>query len=155
LLVPNERYHSLRYPIWALFMAAVAGAWVAARRPFRVAVEGMSMAPTLLPGDLLVAVHRPVRRNDLVVMEHPARPGYEMVKRVVGLAGDTIDGAAIGPGELWLRGDNPVGSTDSRTMGAFPRDGVRGVVRFRYWPPSRAGRVGRSFSTRHLVSPSS
>jgi hypothetical protein len=41
--------------------------------------------PTLLPGDWALAVaRRRYRRGDVVVVEHPGRPRYEMVKRIGG-----------------------------------------------------------------------
>jgi nickel-type superoxide dismutase maturation protease len=134
-------------------MGAIA-IWLALRRPFRVEVEGESMAPTLRPGDFLVAVRSgPIRRGALVVVEHPTRTGYEMVKRLVGVPGDRVEGVALGPDQFWMVGDNPTASTDSRTLGPFERDAIRGVVRFRYWPPSGVGSVGRSSSTRQWRSP--
>jgi nickel-type superoxide dismutase maturation protease len=129
--------------------------WLALRRPFRVAVEGQSMAPTLQPGDFLIAARSsPIRRGTLVVVEHPNRPGYEMVKRVAGVPGDSIEDVALGADQFWIVGDDPAASTDSRTFGPFDREAIRGVVLVRYWPPSRVGPVGRSASTRHLRSPS-
>jgi nickel-type superoxide dismutase maturation protease len=106
-------------------------AWMILRfGPFRVAVEGASMAPTLLPGDFLVATRWGVpRRGSMVVVEHPARPGYEMVKRI---AAGTPDREGF-----WLLGDNPAESTDSRTLGPMPAEAIRGVIRLRYWPASR------------------
>jgi nickel-type superoxide dismutase maturation protease len=129
--------------------------WLLRRRPFRVAVEGESMAPTLQPGDFLIAV-RPgsIPRGALGVVEHPHRAGYEMVKRFSGVPGDSIDGLSLGADQFWMAGDNPAATTDSRTFGAVSREAIRGVVVFRYWPPSRIGSVGRSASTRHLGSPS-
>jgi nickel-type superoxide dismutase maturation protease len=107
-------------------------------RPFRVAVEGRSMSPALLPGDYVIAI-RPLRlrRGDLVVVEHPERPGFEMVKRLTGVPGDMAAGRLLGADEYWIRGDDPVGSTDSRSFGPVRPDAVRGVVRVRYWPPER------------------
>ena len=93
------------------------------------------MAPTLLEGDLLIATAPSVREvamGSLVVVEHPARPGYEMVKRVV---------RTVGSDGLWLEGDNASSSSDSRSFGPVERHAIRGVVRLRYWPPSRAGRL--------------
>src|SRR4051812_27697116 len=65
----------------AAMSAVVVAAWGFLRyRPSRVAIEGASMAPTLLPGDwALVVARRRYRRGDVVVVEHPGRPGYEMV----------------------------------------------------------------------------
>jgi nickel-type superoxide dismutase maturation protease len=107
-------------------------------RPFRIAVEGASMAPTLEPGDFLVAT-RSGRggRGSLVVVEHPGLPGYEIVKRVTGVAGDRVEGQVLTEGDRWVVGDNPDGSTDSRHFGPLPATALRGVVRLRYWPPSR------------------
>jgi signal peptidase I len=141
LLVRGERYHALGYPIFAAFMAAAA-VWIVLRRPFRVAVEGESMLPTLRPGDFLVATRSgPIVRGALVVVEHPRRPGYEMVKRMTGFPGDAMADAVLGPDQFWVLGDNAGASTDSRTLGPVGRDAIRGAVRLRYWPPARFGRV--------------
>jgi signal peptidase I len=107
-------------------------------RPFAVAVQGESMAPTLRPGEFLVAV-RPgrIRRGALVVVEHPDRAGYEMVKRVTGLPGDRVEGRLLGPRQYWMAGDSLEGSTDSRSFGPVGGAHVKGVVVARYWPPRR------------------
>ena len=130
----EQRYHGLQFAFLAA-AAAVVASWWAGHRPFAVAVQGSSMAPTLLEGDLLIATApagRVVATGSLVVVEHPARPGYEMVKRVVRTTGS--DG-------LWVEGDNATSSSDSRSFGPVERDAIRGVVRLRYWPPARAGRL--------------
>ena len=114
-----------------------AAAW-AAWRPFRVAVEGTSMAPELEPGDWLVAT-RPARPRpgDLVVVEHPERPGFELVKRLTTLPGGSVGALVLGPGEYWVTGDRRGSSTDSRWFGPVGARHIRGVVRLRYWPPRR------------------
>ena len=97
------------------------------------------MAPTLLPGDWTLAV-KPgkVRRGDVVVVEHPGRPGFEMVKRVVGIPDDMApDGRILGEDEWWVEGDNRAASTDSRSFGSVPGGNVKAKVRLVYWPPSR------------------
>ncbi|MGH2572112.1 MAG: S26 family signal peptidase [Actinomycetota bacterium] len=111
------------------------------RRPFRVVVQGASMEPTLRAGDFLLAVRaRRILRGSLVVVEHPGRPGHEMVKRVEGVPGDLVQGELLGEGRYWLMGDDPSGSTDSRSFGAVPERLVKGVVLARYWPPSAVTR---------------
>jgi nickel-type superoxide dismutase maturation protease len=127
----------------ALLIVAVLWWW--RRRPFRVAVEGTSMAPTLSPGDFLVAVRTDparLRRGDLVVVEHPLRPGVEMVKRLTGLPGDHVDVGdhMLGPDEFWITGDGGAASTDSRRFGPVSGRRILGVVRLRYWPPRRVAR---------------
>jgi type IV secretory pathway protease TraF len=44
-------------------------------------------------------------------------------------------------GGVWLEGDNPAESTDSRHFGPVSPDEIFGLVRWRYWPLRRAGRV--------------
>jgi len=97
------------------------------------------MRPTLEPGDWALAVAPArIRRGDVVVVEHPAREGFEVVKRVVGAPGDvTPDGGTLGVGEYWLEGDAPQASTDSRAFGPVARANLRGIVRAVYWPPAR------------------
>jgi nickel-type superoxide dismutase maturation protease len=82
------------------------------RALFRVAVAGDSMAPALLHGDwLLCRALRErgagVRVGDVVVVEHPLRPGFLLVKRAIRL---TDDG-------WWIEGDNGAASDDSRLFG--------------------------------------
>jgi signal peptidase I len=119
--------------------AALAGLLVLRARPFRVEVAGVSMEPTLLPGDYLVATKSgAIRRGALVVVERPGEPSFELVKRVVGLQGDSIDHRLLQADEYWVVGDKPDQSTDSRTFGPVNRADIKGVVRLRYWPRSRA-----------------
>jgi signal peptidase I len=108
-------------------------------RPASVEVTGDSMVPTLLPGDraLAVAAGSP-RRGDIVVIEHPSRPGFELVKRVRSTPGDLApDGRILGPGELWVEGDSPARSTDSRQLGPVGLDAVRARLLLVYRPPRR------------------
>ena len=92
----------------------------------RVAVRGPSMSPALRDGDVLLArFGAPVRTGDVVLVRWSARPAQLSVKRA---------DRAVGGG-WWVLGDNPDGSTDSRTLG--PAD-VVAVVTARLWP--RPGR---------------
>jgi signal peptidase I len=122
----------------ALTAVALGGLWWWWRRPFRVLVAGESMTPELLPGDCLVAVRsRSFRRGALVVIEHPDRPGFEVVKRLDGLPGDSVYGHRLGHDEYWVVGDNARLSTDSRAFGPVSLRRIRGVIEARYWPPDR------------------
>jgi phage repressor protein C with HTH and peptisase S24 domain len=89
------------------------------------------MSPTLHDGDVVVVrFGASVQVGDVVLVRWGARPGQLSVKRAA-----RPEGAG-----WWVVGDNPFGSTDSRTLG--PAE-VLGVVRWRLWPA--AGRL----STRH------
>jgi signal peptidase I len=114
--------------------------------PCRVAVSGLSMAPTLLPGDhLLVRKAWRLRRRDLVVIADPAVAGRWVVKRVAALPGEsvTVEGATIAAGTgIVVLGDNLEHSTDSRAYGPLRIDDVRGRAWYRYAPAQRAGRIG-------------
>ena len=96
------------------------------------------MRPTLEPGDWALAVRvRRVRRGDVVVVEHPERPGFDLVKRVVHVPGDVAPDGRVLMDELWIEGDEPEGSTDSRRFGPVPMERVRARVRWVWWPPER------------------
>lgn len=105
---------------------------------FPVRVEGISMIPTLRPGDML-AVRFPragePRPGQIVVASRDRR---ELVKRVV----TPPEGTALGADEFWLTGDNQAASTDSRATGPVHRRDIFGIVRSRYWPATRARRFG-------------
>lgn len=94
----------------------------------RFEVAERSMAPALEPGDYLVATPwLPVREGDVVVLEHPRRPGFWLVKRVETIEGDR---ARV------LSDDREVTRADSRSFGAVPLSHLQRVV-LRYWPPRR------------------
>lgn len=123
--------------VW-LGLVATTAAW-RRWRPFAVAVDGNSMAPELLPGDWLIAVRRRrLRRGDLVVVEHPERPGFELVKWLSGLPGDTVGALRLGADQHWVTGLAPEASTDSTWFGPVPGSALKGRIVLRYRPLARA-----------------
>jgi signal peptidase I len=42
---------------------------------------------------------------------------------------------------VFVAGDNPSVSCDSRALGPIPKDAVEARLLFRYWPLDRIGRV--------------
>ena len=100
------------------------------------------MAPEIEPDDWLIAV-RPRRlvRGDIVVVEHPERPGFELLKRLTGIPGDAIDAFTLGDDQYWVTGNDRSMSTDSRWFGPVRRRSISAVAVLRYWPPSRVGLV--------------
>jgi len=100
------------------------------------------MAPALQDGEWLVAVRgRGIQPGVLVVVEHPDRPGFDLVKRVTGVPGDAMGALLLGPDEFWLTGDREEGSTDSRWFGPVGASAIRGVVVLRYRPLRRFGPI--------------
>jgi signal peptidase I len=88
-------------------------------------VSGPSMVPALRDGDrvLVWLSPRPARPGRVVLVGLPDRP--LSVKRLT--RRDPRTG-------IWVEGDNPFGSTDSRQLGWLGADALRGVVLVRVWP---------------------
>lgn len=85
------------------------------------------MRPTLRPGDWILACVRPrsVRPGDVVVLTHPHRSGFDLVKRV----------STIGDDGVLVLGDDPgAGSVDSVEFGPVPRSSITARVMLRYRP---------------------
>lgn len=96
------------------------------------------MAPMLAPGDwALVVTPRRFELGDVVVVEHPGRPGYEMVKRLVAGPGGHIAHRTLGDDEFWVLGDLASASTDSRHFGSVTREELKAKVLLVYWPKHR------------------
>jgi nickel-type superoxide dismutase maturation protease len=139
----NQRYHGVLKGFFPVVAVAMLAWW--RWRPFRVEVEGESMMPALNPGDWLVAIRaREIRPGWLVVVEHPERPGYEMVKRVTAIPGERVGDRTLRPDEYWVVGDNAEGSTDSRAFGPISSGAIKGLVVLRYWPTGSPIRLGSS-----------
>lgn len=88
--------------------------------------------------DALRHFRSPLAIGDVVVSEHPSRPGT-VCKRITGLPGDQILKSSGGmltvpDGHVWLEGDNPQNSSDSRSYGALPVALLQGRVVARLWP---------------------
>ncbi|KAI5479513.1 mitochondrial inner membrane protease subunit 1 [Pseudohyphozyma bogoriensis] len=123
------------------------------------------MYPTLgLYGDYILhsrlLLHlTPLTRGTLVTAVSPLDPAHHVLKRVVGLAGDSIrvdpsgervkggekwsrgekgvEWVTVPKGHVWLAGDNMSNSIDSRDYGPVPVGLLRGKVVCRVWPRPR------------------
>jgi signal peptidase I len=124
---------------WLAVLAFALGATTLLLRTGYVAVrvDGVSMEPTLRPGDrVLVRRMRPhrLRRGQVVVFAHPGGDTPYLVKRAVALPGDPVPplpglaGSRVPAGSLVVLGDNPHASFDSRQAGYFAADTLLGVV---------------------------
>jgi signal peptidase I len=115
----------------------------------------------------------PRRGDVVIFFAPPAAAGGDaarVIKRVVAVAGDEVavyDGrlvvngvaapepylaepptytlapVAVSPGSVFVLGDNRNSSLDSRVWGLLPADRIKAKAVFRYWPPSRFGRLDR------------
>jgi inner membrane protease subunit 1 len=119
---------------------------------------GPSMEPTLnFAGDVVLvdglSYHwRRPRRGEVVLARSPRDPDALVVKRVRGLPLDRVryrtsarareKEATVPLAHVWLEGDNPADSRDSREYGAVPECMIKGRVVCRLWPPSAWGRLG-------------
>jgi nickel-type superoxide dismutase maturation protease len=141
----KEPYHRPHRPLAALSATATVAAIAVALlrwRPARIEIQGASMVPTLLPGDQALAVTgRRARRGDVVVVEHPGRPGYEMVKRVTAGPGESVGERTLDDDEYWIEGDRADASTDSRHFGPVRREHLKARVLLVYWPKERRHRI--------------
>ncbi len=132
------------------------------------AISGHSMEPTLFDGErVMVDKVSPaiaeISRGDLVIFASPEDTSKNLIKRVIGLAGDKIEligemvylndqplregytrrtifpqkpgeSTIVEEGSMYVLGDNRPQSRDSRDFGTVPLDQVKGRVRLRLWP---------------------
>ncbi len=134
-------------------------------------VEGYSMEPTLHGQERLVIeklsfhFHEP-ERGDIIVLRVPEYGNEMLIKRVIGLPGDTIAlengevflngqpmnedyingpprgiyGPTVVPeGSVFVMGDNRNNSNDSRSFGPIPFENIVGRAWIRYWPLPEIG----------------
>jgi len=133
----------------------------------RVRVDGFSMNPSLQNGEYILVNKLAYKighpsRGDIIVFEFPADEGQDLIKRIIGLPGETvhvenntvtINGKVlqepyiaqaplytgewtIPDGYLFVLGDNRNDSRDSHQWGLLPIENVIGKSEVIYWPPS-------------------
>ena len=140
-----------------------------------VKVEGTSMLPELIHEErvivdkILYSIDN-IQRGDIVVFKFPEDPSMSYIKRVIGLAGETVEirsgvvyingkadtephvlehyrgrsnfpALTVPQGEYFLLGDHRNASNDSRTWGTIKGSYITGKAVFAYWPPEQFGIV--------------
>ena len=140
-------------------------------------VTSASMEPTLKRGDYLLTDHRVIlrgawQRGDIVIFRSPETwdsVGETLIKRIVGLPGETIsyplghllvNGQApiepfikekpemkwlptvtLGPGQYWVLGDNRNNTDDSSVNGPISEGDIQARAFWRLLPAGKSGRV--------------
>jgi signal peptidase I len=141
----------------------------------RVRVDGFSMRPTLQDGEYILVNKLAYRtgepaRGDIIVFVFPVNPQEDLIKRVIGLPGETVavhngsvsvngipltepyiasppayDGDWIVPeGQLFVLGDNRNDSRDSHQWQFLPIENVIGKAVLIYWPPEEWQVINRN-----------
>lgn len=156
--------------VLSVALSQVARTWIVAT----YTVPTPSMVPTIEVGDRfvvdrLVYLYRQPQSGDIVIFDDPNNVLPALVKRVVAVAGHTVDlkdgivlidgiGASepytygkpslpgpvttpvtVPPGSVWVMGDNRTDSADSRYFGPIPISSIHGRAVFTYWPPADVG----------------
>lgn len=134
----------------------------------RVRVDGFSMNPSLENGEYILVNKLSYRfgeptRGDIIVFSFPLDPEQDLIKRVIGLPGETIsiqNGQVTVNGvildepyiaasplyngtwvvtdeQLFVLGDNRNESKDSHEWGLLPMENIIGKAVVIYWPPPK------------------
>uniref|UniRef100_T1JHL3 Mitochondrial inner membrane protease subunit 2 n=1 Tax=Strigamia maritima TaxID=126957 RepID=T1JHL3_STRMM len=122
-------------------------------------VEGISMQPSLNPDfkstDYVLLNRWSIRnfdvaRGDVVSLFSPKDPDQKIIKRIIGLEGDTVKTLGykdkfvrIPEGHCWVEGDHHGHSMDSNSFGPVAIGMVNAKASYIVWPPQRWQRLHR------------
>lgn len=121
-------------------------------------VEGCSMQPALNPPDWkmsdYVLLNRwgirqyNFQRGEIVCLTCPSNPGQKIIKRIIGLEGDTIKTpgyrsrlVTVPQGHCWVEGDHHGLSLDSNVFGPVALGLINARASYVVWPPRRWQRL--------------
>ncbi len=161
--VLSHTRHAVRVTVQVIVLAAIGMAFF-----LRVPqVTGPSMLPHVQPGEIVLIntlAYRfgPIRRGDVVALNHDEATAQTFLKRVVALPGErvridagvlyvngvvvpepyvsfpdkrSVAELTVPPHELYVLGDNRAESEDSRVWGPIDESAVIGKAIVGLWPP--------------------
>ena len=166
--IKSEFFELVRFGLMVLIIVIPIRMFIA--QPF--IVNGESMLPTFENGDYLIIdevsyLKNDPKRGEVIVFHFPTNQSRYLIKRVIGLPGETVllqgesvtiinsDGSkieldetytnigpsygswALGEDEYFVLGDNRGASSDSRSWGALPRKDIVGKTFVRLYPFSK------------------
>ncbi len=134
----------------------------------RFRIEQVSMQPNLHEGEYVIVdkvsyAFRQPERGEIVVLKNPNPGQPDLIKRIIGLPGETISvrggqvfvngqpltepyikqpmvsdfpAKQLPAGQYFVMGDNRNNSEDSRVFGARPVSDIVGRAWIIYWPPA-------------------
>jgi len=134
----------------------------------RFRIEQVSMQPNLHEGEYVIVdkvsySFRQPARGEIVVLKNPSPSQPDLIKRVIGLPGETIDitggqvhingqsltepyvkqpmgreqaAFTLQADQYFVMGDNRSNSSDSREFGSRPLEDIVGRAWIIYWPPT-------------------
>lgn len=129
----------VKFTIIAILIVAPIRMFIA--QPF--IVNGKSMDPTFRSGDYLIVDEISYRfsdpqKDDVIVFRFPNNTSRFLIKRIVGLPGETIEVEGktytLDDDEYFVLGDNRPVSSDSRAWGALNGEFIIGRAFLRLWP---------------------
>ena len=167
---------------WLFSVALLAVVWLVLPQSFRVLMNistarvrqnGYSMGTTLpdasyILADRLAYNHNDLQRGDIIIFHFPLEHNQELIKRVIGLPGEsivvqdgtvTINGTSleesyvtepplytgtweVPEGQYFVLGDNRNDSRDSHQWGFLPHENIIAKAVWIYFPLDHFGKIG-------------